>query len=54
MTYYYVGSRVRLSTGETAEVVFMNRMDFSKPVVRVEDRFIDLAVAKKVSIEEFL
>jgi len=54
MTHYYVGSRVRLSTGETAEVVFMNRMDFSKPVVRVEDRFIDLAVAKKVSIEEFL
>jgi len=54
MTHYYVGSRVRLSTGETAEVVFMNRMDFSKPVVRVEDRLIDLAVAKKVSIEEFL
>jgi len=54
MTHYYVGSRVRLSTGETAEVVFMNRMDFSKRVVRVEDRFIDLAVAKKVSIEEFL
>jgi len=54
MTHYYVGSKVRLNTGETAEVVFMNRMDFSKPVVKVEDRFIDLTVTRSVTIEEFL
>jgi len=54
MNHYYIGSRVRLSTGETAEVVFMNRMDFSKPVVRAGDRFIDLAVTKAVTIKEFL
>jgi len=54
MTHYYIGSKVRLSTGETGEVVFMNRMDFSKPVVKVEDRFIDLAVTKSISIVEFL
>ena len=54
MTHYYIGSKVRLSTGETAEVVFMNRLDFSRPVVMVGDRFIDLAVTKSVSIVEFL
>jgi len=54
ITHYYVGSRVRLSTGEVSEVVFMNRMDFSRPVVKVGDRFIDLAVTKSISIVEFL
>ncbi len=54
MTHYYVGSKVRLSTGETAEVVFMNRLDFSRPVVKVEESFIDLAVSKTVTIVEFL
>lgn len=54
INHYYIGSRVRLSTGEIGEVVFMNRLDFSKPVVKVEDRFIDLAVTKTVAIVEFL
>lgn len=54
MTHYYIGSKVRLNTGEIAEVVFMNRLDFSKPVVRTGERFIDLAVTRNIIIEEFL
>lgn len=54
MNHYYIGSKVRLSTGETGEVVFMNRLDYAKPVVKVDDRFIDLAVSKTMTIVEFL
>ena len=32
----------------------MNRLDFSRPVVKVEESFIDLAVSKTVTIVEFL
>lgn len=54
ITNYYIGAMVRLNTGEIGEVVFMNRFDFSKPVVRVDDKFIDLAVSKTANIVEFL
>jgi HD-GYP domain-containing protein (c-di-GMP phosphodiesterase class II) len=54
ITNYFVGSRVRLNTGETGEIVFMNSMDYAKPVIIIKDRYIDIAVSKDVRIEEFL
>lgn len=54
ITHYYIGTKVRLNTGEIGEVVFMNRMNLSKPVVMVDDRYIDTSVSKVIRIKEFL
>lgn len=54
ITTYYIGAKVRLNTGEVGEVVFMNKMDFSRPVVQVDDRYIDTAVSKFIRIKEFV
>lgn len=52
ITHYYVGRRVILSDGTTGEVIFMNRQDFSRPVVQTEKGFIDLLSNKRLSILE--
>lgn len=54
ITSYYIGARVRLNTGEVGEVVFMNKRDFSRPVVMVDDRYIDTMISKTEEIVEFL
>ncbi len=54
ITNYYIGTKVRLNTGEMGEVIFMNRMNLSKPVVMVNDRYIDTSVSKIVRIVEFV
>lgn len=54
ITNYYIGSTVRLNTGEIGEVVFMNKMDFSRPVVFVNNRYVDTMVSKTERIVEFL
>lgn len=54
ITSYYIGAKVRLNTGEVGEVVFMNRMNLSRPVIKVDDRYIDTAISKIVRIKEFI
>ena len=54
VTGYYVGSKVRLNTEEIGEVVFMNKLDFSRPVVLVNNRYVDTMVSKTEKIVEFL
>lgn len=54
ITNYYIGSKVRLNTGEIGEVVFMNSRDFSKPVVMVNNRYVDTMTSKTEEIAEFL
>ncbi|NMA66647.1 MAG: HD-GYP domain-containing protein, partial [Clostridiaceae bacterium] len=54
ITNYYIGSKVRLNTGEIGEVVFMNKLDFSRPVVMVDNRYVDTLVSRTERIVEFL
>jgi putative nucleotidyltransferase with HDIG domain len=54
ITHYYIGAKVKLNTGEIGEVIFMNRLDFSRPVVKVDENYIDTAVSKTHRIVEFL
>jgi putative nucleotidyltransferase with HDIG domain len=51
VTNYYIGSKVRLNTGETGEVIFMNKMDFSKPVILVNGQYIDTSVSRTIKVE---
>ena len=54
ITTYYLGAKVLLNTGESGVVVFMNKANFSRPVVQVDDRYIDTSVSKIVRIKEFI
>lgn len=54
ISHYYIGTKVRLNTGETGEVVFMNRMDLSKLVILVNDRYVDTSISKVERIVEFI
>lgn len=54
VTTYYIGSQVRLNTGEIGIVVFINSSNMSKPVVKVGERYIDTSISNIVRIEEFI
>lgn len=49
-----VGSQVRLSNGMAGEIVYFNRFSPGKPLVKVNDDFIDLYREKDLYIEEIL
>ncbi len=44
MASFWMGRKVKLSTGEMGEIVMINRYDYFKPLVKVGDKFIDLSV----------
>ncbi len=54
ITYYYNGKHVLLSDGRQGEIVFMNQHDFARPVVKVQDSFIDLSRDKQCTIVDFV
>lgn len=54
LTHYYVGKKVRLSNGVEAEVVFMNRNDFSRPLLQTSSGFVDMMTEKQLEILEVL
>jgi len=54
ISHYYVGSKVRLSDGRIAEVVYINRQQYGKPVLKSGDDYLDMSVTKNLSILELL
>lgn len=50
----YLRTRVKLNTGETGEVVYINKTILSRPVVKVGEVFHDLAKETELSIEAIL
>ncbi len=54
VTTYYIGSEVRLNTGEIGVVVFINSSNMSRPVVKVGERYIDTSISNILRIEEFI
>lgn len=51
---YYLGDYVKLSTGDIGEIIYINPFNISKPIVRVDDIYIDLAREKQVRILELI
>ncbi|MDF2596134.1 MAG: metal dependent phosphohydrolase [Clostridia bacterium] len=51
---YYIGEKVMLSTGEIAEVVFIQPHALHRPIVKTEDRYIDLYENVKIEIIKVL
>jgi putative nucleotidyltransferase with HDIG domain len=54
ISHYYVGYKVKLNDGRIAEVVYINRQQYGKPVLKVNDNYLDMSVAKNVTIEEVI
>ena len=51
---YYIGNYVKLSTGDIGEIVYINPFNLSKPIIKAEDVYIDLAHESQVKILELI
>lgn len=52
---YYIGQQVRLTNGEIAEIVYINPIIVSKPILKTENgKMIDLSVEQNIKIEEMI
>jgi len=54
LAQHYVGSKVKLNTGETGEIVFISPHSISNPIVKVGVKYYDLYNDKGHKIEEVL
>lgn len=54
ISIYYTGSKVRLSGGKTGEVVYIPPYDISRPVIKVENEYINLNEKREYKILEML
>lgn len=50
----YMNCKVRLSNGEEGDIVFINKVRLSKPMVKTKNNFIDLSKNTNVNIESIL
>lgn len=54
ISHYYIGYKAKLTDGRIAEIIYINRQQYGKPVVKIDDSYIDLSVTKNVDIDEIL
>ena len=50
----YMNNRVKLSNGEEGEIVFLNKHQYSRPLVQTAHDFVDLSKNKDIYIETFV
>ena len=50
----YMNNRVKLNTGEEGDVIFMNKNQYSRPMIRCGEKFIDLSKEPDLFIETFV
>jgi len=50
IAHFYVGNIVKLNNGEIGEVVMINKFNFTRPLIKVADKFYDLAMNYKLEI----
>lgn len=50
----YIHSTVRLSNGLKGEIIFVNKADPSRPIVKVGSQFIDLSINRTITVEAII
>lgn len=50
----YMNNRVKLNNGEEGDVIFMNRNQYSRPMIQCGSKFIDLSKEPELYIETFV
>ena len=48
----FIGKRVKLSSGETGIIVMTHPSDFFRPLIRLDDRFVDLSIDRSLEVCE--
>jgi len=51
---YYLGEIVKLSNGVIGEIVYINPFSISKPIVKSDNRYIDLSIEHNLKIDEMI
>jgi HD-GYP domain-containing protein (c-di-GMP phosphodiesterase class II) len=51
---HYIGAKIMLSDGQVGEVVHINEMSISKPIVKINDEIIDISKYKDVEIVQMI
>ncbi|MEN8906608.1 MAG: HD domain-containing phosphohydrolase [Clostridiales bacterium] len=51
---YYIGSKIMLSDGQIGEVVHINEMTVSKPIIKINDEIFDLSKYKDIEIIQII
>ena len=54
IVYYYVGFKLKLNTGEIGEILYVSPLNNYQPLIKVEDKVIDLSLDKRYSILEMV
>ncbi|MBR4725713.1 MAG: HD-GYP domain-containing protein, partial [Lachnospiraceae bacterium] len=54
ITEVYMNHTVRLSDDKIGKIVLLNKSELSKPIVQVDDIFVDLSKQREVKITEIL
>lgn len=50
----YMNCKVQLSNGEEGDIVYINKVNLSKPMIKTKDSFIDLSRTSGITIEKIL
>jgi HD-GYP domain-containing protein (c-di-GMP phosphodiesterase class II) len=51
---YYIGDLCKLSTGEEAEITYINPINISKPLLKIDNAYLDLTKETTIKITEVL
>jgi len=54
VTNYYVGSSIKLSTGEQGVIVMVNKQSPNRPLIKLRSGYLDLLLHPEVEIEEIM
>lgn len=54
LSQFYVGNKVMLSTGEIGEVVYLNKFNLTKPLVKVNEKYVDLSTTMDIIIKDVI
>jgi putative nucleotidyltransferase with HDIG domain len=50
----FIGKKVELSNGELGSIVMTNATDFFRPLIKIDDRFIDLSAEREYEIKQII
>ena len=51
---FFINNRVKLNDGRVGEVIYVNKFDLNRPLVKVDESFIDLSSDYSLDIEEVI
>lgn len=53
ITVYYIGDRIRLNNGKEAEIIYINPLNVSRPIIRTGGEYVDLSSNLSIEISPY-